>query len=194
MGLVENAVAFNDFFNIKNEAFAEADRRFPYGPPPDPNKPAHEKDNPPNREDNHNDAFRHAFWSANLTRRYGEDWTKKYLIAHERRAGQPPQREAMDLYNNSLGVKIARENPNDTPDQLADKIEKAIKDSGGYNGQHALVIDPSGNLQWSDLVKRQETEWSVSLQQQEPNKNEQTGHPDDGQEKLPAGYPEDHFW
>lgn len=46
----------------------------------------------------------------------------------------------MDLYNNEVGRKIAAANPNATDKELADLVEKALKDG------KLLVIDSAGNL------------------------------------------------
>ncbi len=59
-------------------------------------------------DDGHRDAFRHAFWSALLTLRYGAEWTEAFTNAHEGGIGNPAAKEAMDLYNNSQGIGIAQ--------------------------------------------------------------------------------------
>lgn len=55
-------------------------------------------------------------------------------------------REAMDLYNNSIGIQIGAANPNATPEQRADLVQEAVT-----QGQ-TVVINSGGNLQWSDRV------------------------------------------
>jgi hypothetical protein len=62
----------------------------------------------------------------------------------------PPQSEAMDLYNNKLGRDIATEHPNASPEELQNLIKEKI-DAGG-----AIVLDPSGGIEWSNKVTVQE--------------------------------------
>ncbi|GAA5094841.1 DUF6973 domain-containing protein [Nocardia iowensis] len=117
--------------DIRGDAFSEANKRFPgYGV-----------------SDNHNDAFRHAYWNALMTREYGADWTKRFATAHERVPGNQPEQEAMDLHNNEVGRKIASANPNASPEQLAGLVEKAVK-----NGETVVVQRGGGDLQYSDRV------------------------------------------
>lgn len=120
-----------DFLDIHDLAFAEADERFPGQ----------------GREDGHNDAFRHAYWNALMTKRFGEAWARDYATAHEQLPGNPAPREAMDLYNNELGRRIATEHPDASPEELADLIQEAIE-----NGE-AVVIDENGELAFSDQVE-----------------------------------------
>jgi hypothetical protein len=61
------------------------------------------------------DAFRHSFWAGTLARRLGEQWATSYTRNHER--GNPNEviaklMEFMDLWNNDLGIRLARQNPN----------------------------------------------------------------------------------
>lgn len=105
----------------------------------------------PGPEDGHGDAMRHTLWNAMMAQKYGEEWTKGFTVAHEMRPGNPAQAEAMDLYNNEVGRRIARENPNASVDEL-----KALVKQAGDNGE-LLVIDRNGQLQWSDQVKPGET-------------------------------------
>lgn len=101
--------------------------------------------------DGHGDAFRHAYWNARMTQEFGEEWTQTYTTAHEKTGGNPPAREAMDLYNNKLGREIALDNPDASPEQLRTKISEAIQDG------HAVVLKtPDGQSQpqiaWSNQV------------------------------------------
>jgi hypothetical protein len=123
-----------DFKDIHDAAFEIADERFP---PVGPNG---------GRNDNHNDAFRHAFWNALLTQRFGEQWAKDYATAHEQIPGNEADREAMDLYNNELGRRLAVEHPDASPDELADLVAAAVRDGD------AVVIDLDGDLAFSDDV------------------------------------------
>lgn len=96
--------------------------------------------------DGHNDAFRHSYWNALMTKRYGADFTENFTNAHEGAPGNPADREAMDLYNNAVGRRIATENPNASDEQLAQLVQQAIQ-----RGE-MIVIDRNGNLAWSDGV------------------------------------------
>lgn len=144
------------FSDIRNDAFDVADEQYP---PENPNDTL-------SRNDNHNDAFRHAYWSALLAREFGPEWADQYTTAHERVPGNEPQREAMDLHNNSVGIQIVRDNPDASPDELAQLIRDAVD-----NGE-MVVVDSNGDLAYSDQVAVGET-----------------GHPAQGQEPLPGQDP-----
>lgn len=90
-----------------------------------------------NFQDNHADAFRHAYWNAKLTEEFGEEWTREYTTKHEGREDNRSTREAMDLYNNELGRRIATENPGGSTTQ---KIIDA------FNNGDGVLIDQDGNL------------------------------------------------
>lgn len=81
-----------------------------------------------------------------MTLRLGEKFAQAFATAHEGVPGSEADREAMDLYNNALGRRIARENPDASLDELQDIVGEAIR-----NGE-ALVIDADGNLVFSDQV------------------------------------------
>lgn len=66
--------------------------------------------------------------------------------AHEGVAGNTAAREAMDLYNNSVGRRLATENPDADAAELADLVEQAVR------AGEVLVIGPDGALAWSDTV------------------------------------------
>ncbi len=95
----------------------------------------------------HNDAFRHTYLNAALTKEFGEKWTKKLTTAHEATPGNDPAREAQDLYNNELGRKIANENP------LANEIELAQLTVEAIERGDSVVVDRDGNLQFSNSVE-----------------------------------------
>lgn len=107
----------------------------------------------PGAEDGHNDAFRHAFYNAMLTKEFGVGFAESFATAHEGRPGNPDTREAMDLYNNELGRRIATQNPDASPQELAELVYQAVIDGD------ALVIsgDASGNLAYSDQIAIGET-------------------------------------
>jgi hypothetical protein len=97
--------------------------------------------------DGHNDAFRHAFYNAMLTKEFGVEFAAAFATAHEAIPGNEADREAMDLYNNELGRKIAEANPDASPKELADLIYAAITKG------EALVIDHKGELVFSNEEK-----------------------------------------
>ncbi|MFF5262977.1 DUF6973 domain-containing protein [Actinomadura viridis] len=111
-------------------------------------------------QDGHGDAWRHAYWNALMTRDFGAEWTEKFTIAHERIAdGNPGSREAMDLYNNEVGRRIALQHPDATNEELAKYIRQAV------DGGQMVVIGKDGQLGWSDQVPPGQTmpQKSVSL-------------------------------
>lgn len=114
--------------------------------------------------DGHGDAFRHMYWNALMTQRYGAEWTENYGAAHEGLGANPPTREAMDLHNNAIGRQIAIDNPNASPEELQRLVHQRIKEGG------AIVLDPNGQIAWSNQV--------------EVDKN---GHPARADIPLPAG-------
>lgn len=144
------------FRNIADDAFATADRRSPPQTAIPPAVEAKIRTLPPAeqqaaraawpRNDGHNDAFRHAYWNARLTAEFGEAWTREFTTAHEGSNAGSSTREAMDLYNNEVGRRIAVEHPNASPEELADLVKTAL-DNGDL-----VVVDRSGHLAWSNTV------------------------------------------
>lgn len=124
-----------EFSDIRETAFDTADERFP----------------DQGREDGHNDAFRHAYWNALMTSHLGEEFATAFGTAHEGVEGNPADQEAMDLFNNELGRRIATEHPDASDEELVDLIFDAIK-SG-----EAMVIDANGELVYSDQVEPGQT-------------------------------------
>lgn len=117
--------------DIRDQATAEAKVRFP----------------PPGGSeiDNRTDAFRHAYGSALMTQKFGDDWTALFTAAHEGRENNYQASESMDLYNNEVGRKIALANPDATPEELADLVAHSVE-----NGE-MVVIGPDGQgLEWSN--------------------------------------------
>ncbi len=135
-----------DFSGIKDRAFSEGVERFPNSPVPG-HVPAANA-NAWQGNDGHRDAFRHAYWNALMTQQYGERWTNAFATAHEGVPGNAANREAMDLYNNEVGRSIGAANRNASPEQLANLVEQSL------NQGKLVVIDRSGNLEWSDRVVR----------------------------------------
>lgn len=139
-------VGLRDFSGIKDRAFSEGVERFPDSPVP-ANIPAASA-NAWQGNDGHRDAFRHAYWNALMTQKYGETWTNAFATAHEGVPGNTANREAMDLYNNEVGRSIGAANRNATPEQLANLVEQSL------NQGKLVVIDRNGSLEWSDRVVR----------------------------------------
>lgn len=119
--------------DIADQAFAEAKRQYP-------------GDSSAAANDGHQDAFRHAYWNALMTKEFGEDFTRRLTTAHEGVSGNPADREAMDLYNNEVGRGIAGGHPDASASELADLVRKGI-DHGDM-----VVIDKAGDLAYSDEV------------------------------------------
>ncbi|MBP2450343.1 DUF6973 domain-containing protein [Mycolicibacterium lutetiense] len=134
LAATQGPLAVKDFFDIKQAAIDEASRKFP---PPDGNT-----------SDNHTDAFRHTYWNALMTQRFGEEWTRKFATAHERRPGDPAPREAMDLYNNEIGRQIGTANPKASPEELAAQVESAVR-----GGDTVIVSQDGAGLTWSNDPK-----------------------------------------
>jgi len=99
---------------------------------------------PKGGEDGHQDAFRHAYWNALMTQRFGEDFAKSFATAHEGVPNNPATREAMDLHNNEVGRQIALAHPDATDEELAKLVGEAVK-----NGK-MVVIDRNDDLVYSD--------------------------------------------
>ncbi|WP_156959337.1 hypothetical protein [Nocardia sp. BMG51109] len=100
--------------------------------------------------DGHADAFRHAYWNAMLTKEFGEDWANAYTTAHERTedpAKTHASAEAMDLYNNEVGRRIAMQHPHASNTELYTLVKQAVLD-----GQ-TVVLDPNGKLAHSNEVR-----------------------------------------
>lgn len=58
------------------------------------------------------DAFRHAIWNFGMTNDVGAEFAKKWSDAHEYgSSGQPALERSMDLYNNSIGINLGKNNP-----------------------------------------------------------------------------------
>ena len=149
------------FNNNKNKAVEETSARYgdANGKDPHPGQAAF--------NDDHADAFRHAYLNALTARDQGQAWATDYWTAHERVPGNDPAREAMDLHNNEVGRRIAAENPGASDEELADLVEKAVA-----NGE-MVVIDKNGDLVPSNAITP-----------------DQAGHPDPADQPLP-GHPQE---
>lgn len=73
----------------RNIAYAETTKRFGY-----------------NGRNDKSDAFRHCFWSATLARDIGFNNALDFTNAHESSPLNIATEKAMDLHNNSVGLKI----------------------------------------------------------------------------------------
>ena len=125
----------NAFKGIHDDAFSVADERFPSE----------------DRNDDQNDAFRHAYWNALMVKEFGADWAEDYATAHEQLPGNPAPREAMDLYNNEVGRNVAIANPDASAEELADLIEDAV------NNGDTVVVGPDLLPQPSNQVPAEQT-------------------------------------
>ncbi len=131
--------------DISMNAFAEAQKRFP-DQPVCAGIPSGRQDEWQGN-DGHRDAFRHAYWSARLAQEFGTDWARAFTTAHEGLPGNIADREAMDLYNNAIGIDIAVRNPGVSAEKLAELVGAAV-------GQGRMVVmDGNGAMAWSDQVR-----------------------------------------
>lgn len=74
------------------------------------------------------DAFRHALWNAGMVKDVGADFAKKWSDAHEYGSkGQPKIEQTMDLYNNNIGINIAKSNKFLSVPAMADFIQKEVR-------------------------------------------------------------------
>lgn len=99
--------------------------------------------------DGHSDAFRHAYWSAMLSHRFGEEWTESYTTAHERKPDDPRSHatgQAMDLHNNEVGRRIAVEHPDAGPEELKEYVKQAVEKGD------MVVVNTDGRLVRSNEV------------------------------------------
>ncbi|MET9026998.1 hypothetical protein ABZW96_15480 [Nocardia sp. NPDC004168] len=120
------------FFELKSQAENAAKAAYP--------------DIPSAWADDHGDAYRHMYWNALMTQKYGEEWTASFATAHEGTGANTPAREAMDLYNNEQGRKIAVDHPDASPEELQRLVRQRI-DAG-----QAIVIDNRQQIEWSNRV------------------------------------------
>lgn len=133
------------FDDIRKQAFSEASSRYPDQTPPAGMGAADARTWQQN--DGHRDAFRHTYWNALMAKEYGQDWATRFATAHEGGPDNPANREAMDLFNNEVGRRVAANNPNASASQLADQVQQAVA-----RGETVVLDSPGGNLAWSDRV------------------------------------------
>ncbi len=93
-----------------------------------------------------------------MAQRLGPEWTELYGTAHEKSGGNPPNREAMDLFNNQLGREIGAANPEASPEELQQLIKDEIE-----KGRALVLAPPAGDasgipvINWSNKVTKAET-------------------------------------
>ena len=138
-------LGLSGFRDIAQDAFAEGTRRYPDNAVPAsvPDERAREWQG----NDGHRDAFRHAYWSARLAQEYGPEWARAFTTAHEGVPGNWADREAMDLYNNSVGIGIGASHRDASPQELAGLVQRAVQEG------KLVVVDREGQLAWSDQVR-----------------------------------------
>lgn len=124
-----------DFKEIKDQAYETPFEYFP-----------ETSDDPRVQQDGHYDAFKHAYWAATLANRFGQDFAHSFVTAHEGLPNNEALREAMDLYNDEVGLRIASEHPDASNEELAQLVYDAV-----MNGE-TVVVDSNGDLAWSDQV------------------------------------------
>lgn len=102
----------------------------------------------PGRENGPADAYRHILLSAELTRELGETYARLVLDYHEmdgNAEGQTPKAEAMDRYNNELGIDIGKrlaENPNASWEDVV-SAARELFDPTNNNGDGARWLPES---------------------------------------------------
>jgi hypothetical protein len=101
--------------------------------------------------DGYQDAVRHTFASALLTKEFGPRWTRDFTTANEAKPDNQQGREAMDLYNNSVGIRIASQHPQASEATLRRLVVDALAKG------ELLVIGAKGHLCWSDQVSQRNT-------------------------------------
>jgi hypothetical protein len=138
-------VGLSEFRSIAQAASAEAIAQFP-NPGTIPSYVPTDRISEWKNNDGHRDAFRHCYWNAWLAGEFGQEWTEQFTTAHEALPGNTAAREAMDLYNNSVGRSIMRNNPGADAEELAALVRDAV-DEG-----RLIVVNRSGNLAWSNTV------------------------------------------
>lgn len=92
---------------------------------------------------NEADAYRHAYWNADMARNIGKDIAEEIANAHESKAEQSNGELNMDLWNNWMGRELGADlsNQSKTTEQI---IKEAIR-----NG--LLQTNPNQNIE--DLMK-----------------------------------------
>ena len=101
------------------------------------------------------DAFRHAFWMARITQKYGwrtatslgkahEKGNYKDYKKHRTEDGALPdaQSSQMDFLNNDVGIELGKNNPDDTKEELILKVKELITSGKLF----IIKKDKSGNF------------------------------------------------
>lgn len=82
-----------------------------------------------------------------MSKAFGPVFAQSYGTAHEGGPHSPRVSEAMDLYNNEVGRRIAEDHPSASEQQLAVLVRDALRRG------NLVVVDQNGRLAWSDKVK-----------------------------------------
>jgi hypothetical protein len=81
-------------------------------------------------------AFLHAYWTALNARFLGPELALRLVSAHEAWNGNPTILANMDQFNDNVGLRIARYNPNASIQQLSSLVENSI-----FTGHGVIVIN-----------------------------------------------------
>ncbi|WOO42197.1 DUF6973 domain-containing protein [Rubellicoccus peritrichatus] len=81
-----------------------------------------------NQHNTRADAFRHALWTADMTRIMGPERASRIADGHENTINNHPREKSMDLHNNDVGRQIAEENPGLDRNELEQKVYEAACD------------------------------------------------------------------
>jgi RHS repeat-associated protein len=105
------------------------------------------------------DALRHALFNALNTQEVGEEIAKAFGDAHEEdRPGQPAQEKIMDLHNNEVGRKLAKESPSSNPLTLAEKLIEKIE------AGDLMMLDDNGNAVPTEITPETTNEAKEQLE------------------------------
>ncbi|MDI9318910.1 MAG: RHS repeat-associated core domain-containing protein [Phycisphaerales bacterium] len=107
------------------------------------------------------DAFRHAYFNALNTQSFGFVLANKLGKAHEALDDEDKIKQNqmnMDLHNNFVGQQIGIENPNATPDEMAEKVEEKR-----IAGSMVVLDDPTDESGSSPLVPSNKQKSPVRL-------------------------------
>lgn len=93
------------------------------------------------------DAFRHMLWNFGMARDVGQSFAKRWSDAHENGAkNQPSIEKTMDLHNNSIGLALARENPNViVHSTFKSKTKEAVRAGRGKIISNNKLVKSSSN-------------------------------------------------
>lgn len=81
--------------------------------------------------DGNGNAFLHAYWTAMNERTFGYQDAYRLVVAHEAHDSNPMMPGTMDIFNDDLGLSIARRFPNHSEEQLANEILNQVSTGHG---------------------------------------------------------------